>query len=93
MTRADRSELLGLDFERARMAPIVARCLAWCREPRSSHIVVTGNASHLCMMRRDARSATPAGRRTGGRRRHVGRVGASCAWSGRCPNGWPASTS
>jgi N-acetylglucosaminyldiphosphoundecaprenol N-acetyl-beta-D-mannosaminyltransferase len=51
---AERSELLGLEFERASMQPVVARCLAWCREPRASHIVVTANASHLCMMRRDA---------------------------------------
>lgn len=54
MASGDRSELFGLDFERARMAPIVAQCLAWCRGPRVSHIVVTANASHLCMMRRDA---------------------------------------
>lgn len=53
MEAADRSELLGLEFERASMAPIVARCLAWCQGPRASHIVVTANASHLCMMRRD----------------------------------------
>ena len=63
MPRADRSELLGLKFERARMNAVVARCLAWCRGPRSSHIVVTANASHLCMMRRDAalRDACQAG--------------------------------
>lgn len=54
MTRTARSELLGLEFERERMAAIVARCLAWTRQPRRSHIVVTANASHLCMMRRDA---------------------------------------
>lgn len=49
-----RSELLGLEFERAGMSPLVARLLAWCRGPRQSHIVVTANASHLCMMRRDS---------------------------------------
>ena len=54
MTGGDRSELLGLEFERAGMRAIVARCLAWCREPRTTHIVTTANASHLCMMRRDA---------------------------------------
>ena len=54
MTSGDRSELLGLEFERQRMAAIVARCLAWTKQPRRSHIVVTANASHLCMMRRDA---------------------------------------
>src|SRR5206468_879445 len=31
----------------------VARCLQFCRGPRRSHTVVTANASHLCMMRRD----------------------------------------
>jgi len=50
---AERSELLGLEFERAGMTGVVARCLAWCQGPRTSHIVVTANASHLCMMRRD----------------------------------------
>lgn len=54
MPRGERSELLGLRFERASMAPVVAQCLEWCRGPRTSHIVVTANASHLCMMRRDA---------------------------------------
>ena len=54
LTSGDRSELLGLEFERERMAAVVARCLAWITQPRRSHIVVTANASHLCMMRRDA---------------------------------------
>ena len=53
MGPAERSELLGLEFERESMALILARCLAWCQGPRVSHIVVTANASHLCMMRRD----------------------------------------
>lgn len=53
MSSGERAELLGLEFERTAMAPLVARCLAWCRGPRTSHIVVTANASHLCMMRRD----------------------------------------
>lgn len=63
MTPADRSELLGLEFARVRMDEAVARCLAWCRGPRTSHVVITANASHLCMMRRDdeLRSATQAG--------------------------------
>jgi N-acetylglucosaminyldiphosphoundecaprenol N-acetyl-beta-D-mannosaminyltransferase len=50
----ERAELLGLEFARAPMGTVVARCLAWCRGPRASHVVVTANASHLCMMRRDA---------------------------------------
>jgi N-acetylglucosaminyldiphosphoundecaprenol N-acetyl-beta-D-mannosaminyltransferase len=53
VSNGDRSELLGLEFERARMPAVVARCLAWTRQPRRSHIVVTANASHLCMMRHD----------------------------------------
>jgi N-acetylglucosaminyldiphosphoundecaprenol N-acetyl-beta-D-mannosaminyltransferase len=63
VSSADRSELLGLEFERERMAAVVAQCLAWTRQPRRSHIVVTANASHLCMMRRDAalRDACRAG--------------------------------
>lgn len=63
MFTGERSELLGLEFARNRMAPLVAQCMAWCRAPRTSHIVVTANASHLCMMRRDAelRQACQAG--------------------------------
>lgn len=53
MTVANRSELLGLDFERVKTSEMVERCLAWCSGPRRSHIIVTANASHLCMMRGD----------------------------------------
>lgn len=53
MAAAERAELLGLDFERIRTGDMVGRCLAWCHGPRRSHIVVTANASHLCMMRSD----------------------------------------
>ncbi len=54
MARADRAELLGLQFERSRMPAVVEACLAWCRDARRrSHIVITANASHLCMMRHD----------------------------------------
>lgn len=49
----DRIELLGLPFDRATMEATVARCLAWCQAPRAPHVVITANASHLCMMRRD----------------------------------------
>ena len=35
------------------MDTAVARCLELCRAPRTSHTVITANASHLCMMRRD----------------------------------------
>lgn len=53
MSLTNRSELLGLDFERVSTADMVERCLAWCHGPRRSHVVVTANASHLCMMRSD----------------------------------------
>jgi N-acetylglucosaminyldiphosphoundecaprenol N-acetyl-beta-D-mannosaminyltransferase len=32
---------------------VIGRCLQWCGESRRSHILLTANASHLCMMRRD----------------------------------------
>jgi len=54
MARVDRAALLGLDFERSRMPAVVEQCLDWCRQARRrSHIVITANASHLCMMRHD----------------------------------------
>ena len=53
MARANRAELLGLSFDAVTMETAVARCLEACRAPRASHTVVTANASHLCMMRRD----------------------------------------
>jgi N-acetylglucosaminyldiphosphoundecaprenol N-acetyl-beta-D-mannosaminyltransferase len=46
-------ELMGLSFDALTMDTAVARCLDLCRAPRSSHTVITANASHLCMMRRD----------------------------------------
>src|SRR5262249_28672747 len=51
--RADQVELLGLAFDMVTMEIAVARCLEMCRGPRTSHLVVTANASHLCMMRHD----------------------------------------
>ena len=51
---ARRSELFGLEFEAASTSEIVERCRAWCAGPRTTHIVLTANASHLCVMRRDA---------------------------------------
>jgi biofilm PGA synthesis N-glycosyltransferase PgaC len=50
---ADRAGLLGLSFDTVTMDTAVARCLEMCRGPRASHTVITANASHLCMMRRD----------------------------------------
>jgi N-acetylglucosaminyldiphosphoundecaprenol N-acetyl-beta-D-mannosaminyltransferase len=53
----ERAELLGLSFDAVTMERAVARCLEFCHAPRASHIVVTANASHLCMMRHDAKLA------------------------------------
>jgi N-acetylglucosaminyldiphosphoundecaprenol N-acetyl-beta-D-mannosaminyltransferase len=52
MKRTERAELLGLSFDTVTMETAVARCLELCSQ-RTSHIVITANASHLCMMRRD----------------------------------------
>ena len=63
MNRSESAELLGMTFARVDMGSAVARCLEWCRAPRASHIVITANASHVCMMRRDPelRAACSAG--------------------------------
>jgi len=53
MKRTARAALLGLTFDTVTMENAVARCLELCRAPRTSHMVITANASHLCMMRRD----------------------------------------
>ena len=50
---SERAELLGLAFDTVTMEGAVARCLAMCHAERASHLVVTANASHLCMMRND----------------------------------------
>jgi N-acetylglucosaminyldiphosphoundecaprenol N-acetyl-beta-D-mannosaminyltransferase len=53
MRRTERAELLGLSFDVVTMEIAVARCIELCGAPRTSHTVITVNASHLCMMRRD----------------------------------------
>src|SRR5438477_10055935 len=50
MRRAQRAQLLGLSFDKVTMETAVARCLELCRAPRTSDLVITANASHLCMM-------------------------------------------
>src|SRR5262245_18697487 len=57
MKRSDKAELLGLAFDAVTMDNAVARCLEVCHAPRSSHMVITANATHLCMMRRDSELA------------------------------------
>ena len=51
--QTESAELLGLSFDAVTMEAAVARCLDFCRAPRTPHTVITANASHLCMMRRD----------------------------------------
>jgi N-acetylglucosaminyldiphosphoundecaprenol N-acetyl-beta-D-mannosaminyltransferase len=53
MKHTERAELLGLSFDAVPMETAVARCIELCHAPRSSHTVITANASHLCMMRHD----------------------------------------
>ena len=53
MKNTERAKLLGLSFDAVNMETAVARCLGFCRGPRISHMVVTANAFHLCMMRHD----------------------------------------
>jgi exopolysaccharide biosynthesis WecB/TagA/CpsF family protein len=53
MQRAQRVELLGFSFDAIGMDPAIERCLDICRGPRTSHTVITANAFHLCMSRRD----------------------------------------
>jgi N-acetylglucosaminyldiphosphoundecaprenol N-acetyl-beta-D-mannosaminyltransferase len=52
MTRA---ELIGFPFDPISQRSAVERCIAWCSGQRAPHTVITVNASHLCMMRRDAK--------------------------------------
>jgi len=53
MKRTESAELLGVSFDAVNIEAAVARCLDFCRAPRTSHTVITANASHLCMIRRD----------------------------------------
>src|SRR5262252_5926073 len=53
MKSTARAELLGLSFDAVTIGTAVARCLEFCRAPRTSHTIITANASHLCMMRHD----------------------------------------
>lgn len=54
MKQDGKAELMGLSFDRVSMDTTVEQCQEWCRGTRASHTVITANASHLCMMRRDA---------------------------------------
>jgi N-acetylglucosaminyldiphosphoundecaprenol N-acetyl-beta-D-mannosaminyltransferase len=50
---SDRVGLLGLTFDRLTTSAVVARCMEWCAAERAPHVVVTANASHICMIRQD----------------------------------------
>lgn len=52
-TASEKSHLLGLSFNAVTMDEALRQCMELCRGPRATHTVVTANASHLCMMRRD----------------------------------------
>lgn len=47
------ASLLGVVFDAVTLDQAVERCIELCRRPYNSHVVMTINASHLCMMRRD----------------------------------------
>ena len=53
MKTTEQAELLGISIDTVTMGSAVARCIELCRAPRTSHTVLTVNAAHLCMMRRD----------------------------------------
>jgi N-acetylglucosaminyldiphosphoundecaprenol N-acetyl-beta-D-mannosaminyltransferase len=56
-----RAELLGLCFDTVTMETAVAQCIELCHGRRVSHTVVTANASHLCMIRRNPDLALACG--------------------------------
>jgi N-acetylglucosaminyldiphosphoundecaprenol N-acetyl-beta-D-mannosaminyltransferase len=54
----ERAALMSLSFDAVTMDAAVARCLEFCHGPRASHVVITANASHLCMLRHDPELAS-----------------------------------
>jgi N-acetylglucosaminyldiphosphoundecaprenol N-acetyl-beta-D-mannosaminyltransferase len=63
VSSTNRAELLDLHFDVETMEGAVARCVAWCEEPRAPHTVITANSGIVCMMRSDPelRQACAAG--------------------------------
>ncbi|MCP1967015.1 WecB/TagA/CpsF family glycosyltransferase [Bradyrhizobium elkanii] len=49
--------LLGVEFDAVTLDQAAQRCVDICRRSNNSHVVMTINASHLCMMRRDVELA------------------------------------
>src|SRR4029079_17341899 len=54
LSRVGSADLLGLPFALVTQSAAVATCLEWCRGPREPRVLMTANASHLCMMQHDA---------------------------------------
>lgn len=54
LSRIGSADLLGLPFALVTQSGAVATCLEWCRGPREPRVLMTANASHLCMMQHDA---------------------------------------
>jgi N-acetylglucosaminyldiphosphoundecaprenol N-acetyl-beta-D-mannosaminyltransferase len=53
VNRSESIGFLGLSFAPLDIQGVVGHCLEWCAGPRRSHILLTANASHLCMTRSD----------------------------------------
>jgi N-acetylglucosaminyldiphosphoundecaprenol N-acetyl-beta-D-mannosaminyltransferase len=53
MSHPARVRLLDCPFDPLTMDQVVRQCVAWCKDGRASHTVVTMNAALLCTMRRD----------------------------------------
>ena len=49
----DKPTLMGVSFDAVSLETAVARCLEFCRLGRTPRRIITANASHLCMIRRD----------------------------------------
>jgi N-acetylglucosaminyldiphosphoundecaprenol N-acetyl-beta-D-mannosaminyltransferase len=53
MTSQEKAHLLGVSIDPLTMDKAVESCVDLCHAPRASHMVMTVNASHLCMARSD----------------------------------------
>ncbi|WP_076862737.1 WecB/TagA/CpsF family glycosyltransferase [Bradyrhizobium mercantei] len=53
----EHASLLGVEFDAVTLDQAAKRCIDICRRSSNSHVVMTINASHLCLMRRDAELA------------------------------------
>ncbi len=62
MKLLDQAELFDTNFNRMTMRDAVDQCIAWCKEPRRSHVVLTANAAILCMKRENAELSEACGK-------------------------------